>query len=219
VSKRRPRNVEARGDGFLAAVEPWPSAIDGVQLLDDLAGVITRHVGLPEGGADAVALWAVHTHALDAAAMTPLLAITSPTPECGKSTLLGLVGKLALSPLPASNITPAAVFRAIEKWRPTLLIDEADTFLRDNNELRGVLDSGHGRDSAFVVRTVGDDHEPRHFSTWAAKAIALIGDLTATLASRSIHVEMRRLASGQSVERARRRYRCSTGQTPGRRWH
>jgi Protein of unknown function (DUF3631) len=200
VSKRRRTNTEVHGADFLATVEPWHEAVDGARLLDDLAGVITRHVGLPEGGADAVALWAVHTHALDAAAMTPLLAITSPTPECGKSTLLGLVGKLALSPLPASNITPAAVFRAIEKWRPTLLIDEADTFLRDNNELRGVLDSGHGRDSAFVVRTVGDDHEPRHFSTWAAKAIALIGDLPATLASRSIHVEMRRLASSETVE-------------------
>jgi len=200
VIKRRPKDIEARGANFLATVELWPEAIDGVQLLDDLADVVTRHVGLPEGGADAVALWAVHAHALDAAAITPLLAITSPTPECGKSTLLGLVGKLAPSPLPASNITPAAVFRAIEKWHPTLLIDEADTFLRDNDELRGVLNSGHGRDSAFVVRTVGEDFEPRRFSTWAAKAIAMIGELPATLASRSIHVEMRRLSFGETVE-------------------
>ena len=110
VIKRRPKDIEARGANFLATVEPWPEAINGVQLLDDLADVVTRHVGLPEGGADAVALWAVHAHALDSAAITPLLAITSPTPECGKSTLLGLIGKLAPNPLPASNITSAAVF-------------------------------------------------------------------------------------------------------------
>jgi hypothetical protein len=28
---------------------------------------------------------------------------------------------------------------------PTLLIDEADTFLKDNDELRGVLNTGHRR--------------------------------------------------------------------------
>jgi hypothetical protein len=34
-------------------------------------------------------------------------------------------GKLAKRPLTAANISPAAVFRAIEKYAPTLLIDEA----------------------------------------------------------------------------------------------
>jgi type I restriction enzyme S subunit len=33
---------------------------------------------------------------------------------------------------------------------------------------------------AFVIRTVGDGHEPRRFSTWGAKAIALIGKLPDT---------------------------------------
>ena len=69
-----------------------------------------------------------------------------------------------------------------------MLIDEADSFLRNSDELRGVLNSGHTRDSAFVIRTVGEDHEPRRFSTWGAKAIALIGKLPDTLADRSIEV-------------------------------
>ena len=33
-------------------------------------------------------------------------------------------------PLSTSNTTAAAIFRTIEAARPTLLIDEADTFLR-----------------------------------------------------------------------------------------
>jgi putative DNA primase/helicase len=37
------------------------------------------------------------------------------------------------------------MFRAIAAWTPTLLIDEADSFARDNEELRGVLNSGHTR--------------------------------------------------------------------------
>jgi len=110
---------------------------------------------------------------------------------------------LVPKPLLASNITAAALFRAVEKWRPTLLVDEADTFLRDSDELRGVLNSGHNRSQAYVIRTAGDDHEPRHFRTWAPKVIALIGKLPPTIASRSIHIEMRRMGPGETVEPVR----------------
>jgi putative DNA primase/helicase len=92
--------------------------------------------------------------------ISPLLSITSPTKRCGKSTLLDIVALLAPRAVPASNITAASLFRIVEKFSPTLLVDEADTFLGDNDELRGIINSGHRRSSAFVVRTVGDDHEP-----------------------------------------------------------
>jgi putative DNA primase/helicase len=42
---------------------------------------------------------------------------------------LTLLGALVPRACPASNITTAALFRAVEKWQPTPLIDEADTFL------------------------------------------------------------------------------------------
>ena len=54
-----------------------------------------------------------------------------------------------------------------------------------------------------MIRTVGDDHEPRGFSTWAAKAIALIGKLPDTLADRSIEVALKRKLPGERVERLR----------------
>lgn len=179
--------------------DPWSDPVDGAVLLDELAETVRRHVVLPAGAADAVALWVLHAHAHDTANISPILAATSPTPECGKSTLLTLLNALVPRPLPASNITAAALFRAVEKWRPTLLIDEADTFLRESDELRGVLNSGHNRGSAWVIRTAGDDHEPKQFLTWAPKAIALIGRLPATLASRALHIELRRMTANESV--------------------
>src|SRR6202040_793295 len=103
------------------------------------------------------------------------------TKRSGKTTLLEIISMLAPRSLSASNITAAALFRVIESFKPTLLIDEADTFLRDNDELRGVINAGHRRSSAFVIRTVGDEHEPKQFCTWGAKAIALIGKLPGTL--------------------------------------
>jgi putative DNA primase/helicase len=110
---------------------------------------------------------------------------------------------LVPKPLASSNITAAAVFRGIEKWRPTLLVDEADTFIKDNDDLRGVLNSGHFRRTAYVIRVTGDNFEPARFATWAPKVIALIGKLPPTLASRSIHIEMRRMAPGETAEPVR----------------
>jgi putative DNA primase/helicase len=141
--------------------------------MDNLVRTIESHVILPSGAAIATALWVIHAHAHDQAQISPILAISSPTPECGKTTLLNLIGALVPRPQAASNITPAAVFRTVEKYRPCLLVDEADTFLKNSDDLRGILNSGHNRQSAFIIRSVGDDHDPRPFRTWGPKAIAV----------------------------------------------
>src|SRR5262249_2288140 len=86
--------------------------------------------------------------------------------------------------------TPAVVYRVVEAHRPTFYIDEGDTFLYDNDELRGILNGN--RKGSTVLRTVGDDHEPRAFSTYCACAIALIGSLPDTLHDRSVPVALQR---------------------------
>ena len=188
---------------FMEEPEAWPEPVDGLSLFTDLCEMFARYLALPTWAAETLALWVLHTWTHEAAWASPILAVTSPQKRCGKSTLLGLLNHMVCKPLSASNITPAALFRSIEKWGPTLLIDEADTFLRTNEELRGILNSGHTRSTAFVIRTVGDNHEPTQFNTWAPKAIAAIGDLPSTLADRSIEVRMRRRLPGEQVERLR----------------
>ena len=110
---------------------------------------------------------------------------------------------LCRAPLLSGNITPAALFRAIEAWKPTLLIDEADTFAKMNDELRGILNAGHTRDTAFVVRAEGDANEPRLFSTWAPKVVAAIGRLPDTIEDRAIRIVPRR-ASRRATQQAGR---------------
>jgi hypothetical protein len=204
VDHRRPGDVENDGDaGLFADLEPWPEPVDGAALLDSLVAAFTRRVVLPDRANDALALWVMFAHAHDAAQISPILALVSPEKRCGKTTTLAVIQGLVPRALPTANITAAALFRAVEKWAPTVLIDEADTFLRDNDELRGILNSGHARGSAYVVRTVGDNHEAQHFHTWAPKAIALIGTLPDTLADRAIAVRLRRKRPDETVERVR----------------
>jgi hypothetical protein len=63
------------------------------------------------------------------------LAITAPTKGCGKTLLLDVVRALVQRAFPIANITSAATFRMVELCRPTLLVDEADSFLPENEEL------------------------------------------------------------------------------------
>jgi putative DNA primase/helicase len=190
---------------FFADPEPWPDEIAGAELLDGIAEVLRQFVVMSIHARRATALWILHAWALAAFDISALLAIISATKRSGKTTLLELVGMLVPRGLSASNITAPALFRSIETFKPTLLIDEADTFVRENDELRGVLNAGHRRSSAFVIRTVGDEHEPKHFCTWGAKAIALIGKLPGTLEDRSILIEMRRRAPSEKISRFRSR--------------
>ena len=71
--------------------------------------------------------------------------------------------------------------------------------------MRGILNSGHTRDTACVIRCEGDDNRPKEFSTWAPKVIAGIGKLAATLRDRSITIAMRRKKPHERVAKLRAR--------------
>ncbi|MCH9647885.1 MAG: DUF3631 domain-containing protein [Deltaproteobacteria bacterium] len=196
--------AEGQGQALqLDVPEPWHEEVDGAELLDEICETLLRYVVLPDAAEIGIALWLLLANVHDASEVSPLLAFCSPEKRCGKTTVLSLVGSLVPKPLPTSNITPAALFRAVEKFSPTLLVDEADSFLAGREDLRGILNSGHTRASAFVVRTVGEDHEPRRFGTWAPKAVAAIGSLPSTLEDRAILIPMRRKVAGEKVERLR----------------
>ena len=175
--------------------EPWPEPVDGAAILTDIAGLIRRHVDMPGEKAAAVAVWIVHTFLHDQLDLSTILNVTSATKRCGKTLLMEVVGTLVFRPQTASGrITPAAMFRLIEKHGPTLLLDEIDTFMGDDPELRGIVNGSQRREMAYVIRTVGKDHEPRRFGTWCPKAISGIGDLPDTVADRSITIRLERRA-------------------------
>jgi len=185
------------------AIKPWPEKVNGEELLDGLVTSCRKYIILPPHADTALALWVLFTHLIETVSVAPILAVTSPTMRCGKTTSIDWIARLVARPMPASNISAAALFRTIEAWKPTLLVDEADSFLEASDELRGVINSGHTRATAFVIRTTGDNHEPARFSTWGAKLIALIGTLPPTLTDRSISISLRRKLSSERTTKLR----------------
>ena len=181
--------------------EPWPKAVDGTAMLAEIAELIARYVSMPAALAEAVALWVVMTWLHDRLEISTFLNLTSATKRCGKSLLLEVVADLVHRPLPTSNVTPAVLFRVIEKSAPTLLLDEADrTFAKkDNPDLIAVINSSQRRSGAYVTRCVGEDHEPRRFSSWCPKAMAGIGNLPDTVRDRALVIRLERRPPGQRL--------------------
>src|SRR5579859_509926 len=137
-------------------VEPWPEGVELGLLLDELVKTLARFVVLLKWAAETLALWIVHTFAFELRDVTTYIGLESPEHRCGKSTLVTVLSELANRSVVASNVSSSALFRVIEEVRPTLLIDEADTFLGGNEELRGILNSGYTRKTAYVLRVVND---------------------------------------------------------------
>jgi putative DNA primase/helicase len=188
-------------------VEPHHDPIDPAQLLDEVSTLIQRFIVLDPEQAHAAALWCALTWFIDVVEVAPLAIINAPEKACGKTQLLTVLGRMAYRPLPASNASASALFRAVEAWKPTILIDEADTFFRDNAELHGMVNAGYLRDG-FVLRSeaVGDSFEPRMFSVFSAKAlagIALEKHLPDATMSRGVVFNLRRKLSHESVNRLR----------------
>lgn len=190
-------------DELFPEVTLWPEPVDGSELLEDLSAIIRRHVIADPPTVHAAALWAAFTWFIDVVDVAPIANITAPEKRCGKTVMLGVLARLACRPLAVSNIAPAALFRALELWTPTLLVDEVDAFLSEHEEARGILNAGFTRDSAFVIRCVGDDHIPTRFNVWGAKALCGIGKIADTLADRSIPLRLRRKLAGERTTKIR----------------
>jgi hypothetical protein len=103
---------------------------DGALILDAVLALVRLYVVMTDEQAAAAALWVAHTHAIPAAEATPYLSVQSAEKRSGKSRLLDVLELVVARPWRVIQPSQAVLFRNIEKDRPTLLLDEVDTFSR-----------------------------------------------------------------------------------------
>jgi hypothetical protein len=127
-------------------VEPWPEPVDTLGLLLSLVERIKQHLILGADAALTVALWVLFAWVHDAAAVhSPILLATSAEANSGKTTLLSLIGFLVPRALLCVEISEATLFRSIEMWQPSIIVDEADVILINNEALRARSSIQDGR--------------------------------------------------------------------------
>ena len=165
---RRP-SIDIGGQG--SAVEfpdvgLWETPVNGADVLSEIAATFSRYLALPVGAADVLALWTAHAHAFEAFVHTPRLNLCSPDKGCGKTMALDVLASVTPRPLRTESMTAAVLFRLVEQYKPTLLLDEVDAYLNEAEELRGLLNAGHKR-GAKAYRCEGENNTVRGFAVFA----------------------------------------------------
>jgi hypothetical protein len=185
-------------------------ATDGGAHLEAVANFLRQFVVLSSEQAAVIALWVAHSHAIEAAEVTPYLFVSSAEKRSGKTRLLEALELVVRRPWFTGRTTAAALVRKLEADAPTLLHDESDAAFGGDEDfaeiLRGTLNSGHRR-GGTVSCCVGQGAQlaVRDFSVFGAKAIAGLGRLPDTVADRAFRIHLKRKTPGEVVRRFRRR--------------
>ncbi len=185
--------------------ELWSEPVDSAALFDDMLRLVQRFTICDEPYAVVAVLWCAMSWCMSHLRVAPFAMITAPTMGAGKTVMLEVMSLMAYRSFIASSTTEAVLFRLLDKEQVTLFLDESDRALPpQKQELIGILNASYSRRSAVTSRCEGDDHVPRTFSTWGAKAFAGIGGLEDTLASRSVRIEMRRKLPHEKIANIRK---------------
>jgi putative DNA primase/helicase len=206
------RQAEAEDKALLHGhwfVVPWPEPADGDALIRDIINKIHKHVVCSYECALAVALWIMLAWVHDEVAThSPILDATSAEPASGKTTLLGVLSFLVPRGISSVDISKAALYRAIQRWQPSFVVDEFDDVLAaqadsDKSELRSVINSGHTRGQG-VLRCITNNHQPELFLTFCPKAIGMVGKkMPPTTLGRCIVIELRRRKKAEQITKFR----------------
>lgn len=200
------KEMKQASSSFLESVAPHSEPVNPGELIEEIYKAILTYIVLDLPQAVGLALWVAMTYLMDGFQVAPLAIINAPERSCGKTQLLDIMNRMCCRTLSSSNITTAGLFRVNEKYKPTLMIDEVDMFIRDNKEILGLINAGHTRSSSFVIRIEGDNYEPIVFDVFGAKlvsGISLEKHLSDSTLSRGLVINMRRKLKHENVSRLR----------------
>jgi putative DNA primase/helicase len=183
-------------------VLPWPDPVEGDHVASALAAGIKRYVVLSDTAADAIALWVLHTWLVNNFGISPRLGINSPTKGCGKTTVLRFLAHVVRRSKRAGSISPSALFRAVEQFQPTILLDETEKYIEHGSDLHALLNEGHCK-GGTVMRVLGDKLELREFAIFGAVAFARNGSLPDDLEQRSIVIRLQRRRADEPLSELR----------------
>jgi len=185
----RPREVKRLA---FHVPEAWPHPVVICDVFKEMDDILKKHLIVTPEERWTIILWIVFSYAPRRFRHSPRLLVTSPQMQCGKTTLLSILAALAYKALHVSHLTPATLFRMLDKERPTIIADEADTYIHGDENMRNVLNNGHTRDGSWVMRCDGDQNDVRLFDAYGAMVIGQIGSPPDTVMDRSIAIMMKR---------------------------
>ena len=158
--------------------------VDPVQLIEELEDYYSRRRILPKDAALIEALFAMNTHTFVLFDTTPYLLYDSATGGCGKTTALERHEHVCARAYLGVDPSAAALYRRIDRDKPTWLLDEARAIHANRErgtELLALFDAGY-KSGATVSRCEDHGKDIRDFAVFCPKVLARIGSFRGTLA-------------------------------------
>jgi hypothetical protein len=170
---------------------PWDGPVDGIELFREIYSLFGRVMWMSDSARLTITFWLIASYTFKAYRKFPYLRIKSADKNCGKSTLVDLVSELVFNPLIATDVSPAALYRVVEKFTPTLLLDEFDN-AEQIRELTQLLNAGYDNNRAALRYNMDKDCAER-FRTYCPKVISSIKRITDTTESRCLPIDLQRV--------------------------
>ena len=144
------------------------------QLVRDITSFIHKYVGISPLFEKISAYYVLLSWVFDKFNVLPYLRVKGDYGS-GKTTFLKVVGSICYRPIfSGGSTTPAPLFRLIEKFQGTFILDEAD--FNDShlyNSIIKILNCGYQTGLPVLrIETEGRDMEPRAFKVFGPKVIA-----------------------------------------------
>src|SRR5262245_6805891 len=215
-----PELGDKAGVEIIRDIEPAAYPVEGEELFRKIVAELTSLVvfdkddtDLPSG-ATATALWIMSTHYYEpfpAQGEPPddpfdhatRLMISAGTIRSGKTRLLETTACLGRRVLRASNLSSAVMFRACERFRPTIMLDEVDQarLHEDGNALVQLINDGFEPGGA-AWRVGGEKNERLdRFRVFTPVALCGIGRLPAATEDRCLRIVLVRKPVGRTTAR------------------
>jgi hypothetical protein len=171
--------------------KPLPSGSES-ELWAEVKQFVYDHLFLPDAALyDVLTSWVFASWIPEAWSVVPYVFFYGPVAS-GKTRGLEVLHRLSYRAILSSNISSAALFRAAEAWKPTLILDETEIYNRQEKiEVIGLLNSGYRRGQfAIRVKTSEEGELLECFDVFGFKALAGTEGLAKALESRSIMIRM-----------------------------
>ncbi len=172
-----PKNNLLVHDVVLLSSEPEEYGTEG-ELLAEIRAFIHRYVDLSDEFEELAASYVLFTWIYDAFEELPYLRVRGDYGS-GKSRFLLAVGSLCYRPIFASGTsTVSPIFRILDAFRGTLIVDEADFRLSDEKaEIVKILNNGNAKGFPVLRSEAGSRREfdPRAYAVFGPKLVATRG--------------------------------------------
>ena len=180
---------------------PWPAIESCTEyeseetLYGEIRSFIIEHLDVPNDSFyDVYSCFVLATWRAEEFKVVPYIFFLGPL-SSGKTRGLECLHRLCYRAILAASMSASAIFRSLEAWHPTLLLDETEIYNKESmTEVLALLNSGYRKGQYAIRIEKAEEGNPQigMFDTFGFKAMAGTDELAATLQSRCIITAMSR---------------------------